>query len=376
MQFKFTVRGDRITRENENSFVEGNQNSYKAVFDFGDEEIWKNVARLCIIECDNGDVYRLPVIDGGCTLPALDRGKFKIGVMGVLTYDGDVIEGEEGLVISTNMHRCEVEDGAASKEANAELNNAAQIWMRYLSDMEENRAMAEDAAERAKDSEKAAEESAKSVLKIAEMTVSAEELPEGEPATVTKTEDEETLHLTFRIPKGERGPKGDKGDAGEKGDRGDDGKTPVKGVDYFTPDDIEEFNNSPKDIIKFSNGYKLIAREDGVYCGSGEGVEKFLGENGIFANESMFSWVAECDVNGDSIHETYATKEDFRSHLYDDFMSVLDRLDSVEQSVETLALVTDEETTPFATKEEVGNINTALESIIAMQNSLIGGGSV
>ena len=40
--------------------------------------------------------------------------------------------------------------------------------------------------------------------------------------------------------KGEKGDKGDKGEPGEKGASGADGKTPVKGVDYFTPDERTE----------------------------------------------------------------------------------------------------------------------------------------
>lgn len=259
MQFKFTVRGDRITRENENSFVEGNQNSYTAVFDFGNDANWENVAKLCVIETDSGDVYRLPIFENGCMLPVFEKGRFEIGVMGVLTYDGEAIEGEEGVVISTNMYRCEAINGAATKEANAELNNAAQVWMKYLSDMEEKRQAASGSAEEAKESADAAE---KSALKISDMTVSAESLPEGEDATVTKTEVENVLHLTFGIPKGEKGPKGDKGDRGEVGPKGEDGingidgkdgvdgkngtdgKTPVKGVDYYTEADKEEMVNA------------------------------------------------------------------------------------------------------------------------------------
>lgn len=37
---------------------------------------------------------------------------------------------------------------------------------------------------------------------------------------------------------GQRGPKGDKGDPGNTGKTGADGKTPVRGVDYWTAADI------------------------------------------------------------------------------------------------------------------------------------------
>lgn len=49
--------------------------------------------------------------------------------------------------------------------------------------------------------------------------------------------------------KGEQGDKGDKGDNGEKGDTGDAGITPVKGVDYFTDNEIEEIQNNIKEEV-------------------------------------------------------------------------------------------------------------------------------
>ena len=41
-------------------------------------------------------------------------------------------------------------------------------------------------------------------------------------------------------PKGDKGEKGDKGDKGDTGQNGNDGKTPVKGTDYWTENDIQE----------------------------------------------------------------------------------------------------------------------------------------
>lgn len=42
--------------------------------------------------------------------------------------------------------------------------------------------------------------------------------------------------------KGDTGPQGERGEKGEKGNKGDDGYTPIKGVDYFTQQDIESLN--------------------------------------------------------------------------------------------------------------------------------------
>jgi hypothetical protein len=74
-------------------------------------------------------------------------------------------------------------------------------------------------------------------------TVATEPVEGGTKVTIT---DEEGPH-EFTILNGEKGeagepgPKGDTGSPGEQGPAGEagaDGKTPVKGVDYFTEDDI------------------------------------------------------------------------------------------------------------------------------------------
>lgn len=44
-------------------------------------------------------------------------------------------------------------------------------------------------------------------------------------------------------PQGTRGPKGDTGDTGPQGPKGEPGKTPVKGEDYFTPEEKAEMVN-------------------------------------------------------------------------------------------------------------------------------------
>jgi len=86
-----------------------------------------------------------------------------------------------------------------------------------------------DAVDRAEDAEQA----------IEDMSVSAQTLAEGSSATVTKTEQEGVVHLTFGIPTGATGAQGAKGDKGDKGDtgaqgiqgpKGDKGDTGAQGV--------------------------------------------------------------------------------------------------------------------------------------------------
>lgn len=42
-------------------------------------------------------------------------------------------------------------------------------------------------------------------------------------------------------PMGPQGPQGDRGPIGLRGYKGEDGYTPIRGVDYFTEEDIEWF---------------------------------------------------------------------------------------------------------------------------------------
>ncbi len=80
---------------------------------------------------------------------------------------------------------------------------------------------------------------------IENMSVSAEMLPEDAQARVIKSTSEESIHLTFHIPsgpKGEKGEKGEQGETGSAGPKGESGHTPVRGVDYFTPEDYAYFD--------------------------------------------------------------------------------------------------------------------------------------
>ena len=46
-----------------------------------------------------------------------------------------------------------------------------------------------------------------------------------------------------------RGEKGDPGEKGEKGEQGEPGYTPVKGVDYFTSEDIDALEVDLKSYV-------------------------------------------------------------------------------------------------------------------------------
>ena len=178
MLFKFAVRGDNITPERAYDFIEGNKGSYEAWFEFSEE--WKNRVKVCVVE-QGKKIYSIPITDGQCFLPEMERGTARIGVIGTLTSKDD-----EASTISTNMKTIGVLDGAANKEANSQLNTAAQVWEKYLSDMENNRVKAEVAAGTAADAAKNATTAADEAGESAEESRNNAEITENSKVAAIK----------------------------------------------------------------------------------------------------------------------------------------------------------------------------------------------
>ena len=219
MQFKFNVRGDRISPGEEYLFIEGNKGSYEAVFDFDEE--WDELAKLCIVRC--GDVkYSRAIMGNSCLLPELVKNSAKIGVVGVDALDQELVTR-----ISTNMIGIGVQSGAYDEEAAQEFSTAAGVWEQYLSEMEESRKAAEDAASEAKKSKDASAKAAENAKEAAENTnILNVDAIEGDEALVVTEKIDGGVKLHFTLPKGPPGEKGDKGDKGEKGPKGEDGQAP------------------------------------------------------------------------------------------------------------------------------------------------------
>ena len=74
--------------------------------------------------------------------------------------------------------------------------------------------------------------------------------PQG-PAGPTgpKGEKGDTGETGAQGPRGLQGEKGDTGDTGPKGESGKDGYTPIRGTDYWTPDDIAEIKSYVDEAI-------------------------------------------------------------------------------------------------------------------------------
>ena len=343
MEFNFTVRGDRITADEEYRFIEGNKKHYEAVFNFDENGIWNSGAKVCIIE-NEANVFEIPVINGRCTLPEMLRGSARIGVLCVTA------EGEESERASTNMIAIGVQDGASGAEINAEMSTAAEVWEKYLSDMEENRAAAEEAKEGAETAKEGAETARDDAIKaknelnaslntvkqyseeaaisagnaaeserkadgwaaeamaaanraveseviisgyadmaiesaesIRNMTVSAESILPGNNAEVQKNvNDDGTVNLHYLIPRGEMGEKGDRGDKG----------------DSFTYDDMteaqkDELAQRAAEKVDVGGGNKNATIESLKYYGD---ANIFPSDDSLFRISEISS--EECEISG------------------------------------------------------------------------------
>ena len=143
MEFKFTVRGDKITADKNYKFVEGNKGVYEAVFSF-DEEWNEELSKVCICVVD-GERYAADIKGDRCVLPVFKRGSVYVGVVGTAYDEIDPIT--FATTLSTNMLFLGVQPGAASEETIAEFENAAELWEKYLYDT----CTARNAAEAAKE---------------------------------------------------------------------------------------------------------------------------------------------------------------------------------------------------------------------------------
>ncbi len=206
--------------------------------------------------------------------------------------------------------------------------------------------------------------------------------------TVTSTESGGINVFTLTLTNGEsadfevrNGAKGDKGDTGEKGDKGDkgaDGYTPQRGVDYWTEEDktetitavLEEAESSMdtklesyvnKSDFSATKGIRMIssvssegtAYTPAIVKATTTEIKNFAGDYKPIVPSNL-----ECAVDFANAKLGMASK------TYVD-----NAINGVEAKIPDVS--------GFVTTEELntalGDIEAALDKIIALQNSLIGG---
>ena len=248
------------------------------------------------------------------------------------------------------------------------------------------------------------QDTAKAKEEIENMKVSCETLSPGEDAFAEKTEGE-GINLHFGIPTGEkgdkgdaftyedftaeqlaalkgekgdtgesgpRGPQGEKGDTGERGPQGIQGEQGIpgeqgpQGIQGYTPSVVLRYDEKTGNLYYDSDGI-LVGRE---YIETQ--VDKEEGK-GLSTNDFTDEYREKVDIaetlsteNQDSIvvintqildlDQRAAQHEGDITTLYDDANNDRSRIDELEN--------------------QMGDISGALDNIIAIQNSLIGGASV
>jgi hypothetical protein len=89
----------------------------------------------------------------------------------------------------------------------------------------------------------------------------------------------------------------------------------------------------------------------------------FYSNESAYAEEAEWAYRAEMDYNGNVIHETYATKKEVGNVDLSEYVPREEftlRVEPIENDIDNIY-------------QEIGDIDTALESILAIQNELIGG---
>lgn len=185
-------------------------------------EGWQDLDLVRAIFAGAGVVKAMLLIDGKCEVPAevLTRvGYVKVGLVGSVYEDEvltDRITTEQTVAVITTEETI-VDDGEHITESEFEqfvgkVKADADRAEHASEGMEQYAERAEAAADRA-------EEAADVADKVANMTVSAETLPPGSEATVSKTIDPQTqiLDLEFGLPRGETGATGATGPQGQRG---------------------------------------------------------------------------------------------------------------------------------------------------------------
>ena len=146
--------------------------------------------------------------------------------------------------------------------------------------------------------------------------------------------------------KGDKGDQGEQGIQGEKGDKGDSGYTPQKGIDYYTEADIAE-------LIE-----RLVVPVDQEFN---------IGSTNAIANRVVYEKLIEHEQkilgntsNADAAHERI---NNFEEAYVIDITTLTNATDQLYNDLEEV-------------KQHFGGIETALDEIITIQESLIGGEAV
>ena len=191
MDFEFIVQKDHLQAYSRTVGYSGNVNSYCCVFRF--DEAWDGMAKFLVVDMGDKE-YLQTIIDGECYLAQealAERNQIRLGVYGSIIENG-----EEYRRISTNMVILDIEEGAF-RSASAPEEPQPEVWEQYVDAMQ-----------------KAIDKNAPFI---------------GESGCWMLWDAEQKAYYDSGLPA--------RGEPGEKGEKGEKGNAPIRGTDYWTPED-------------------------------------------------------------------------------------------------------------------------------------------
>ena len=209
MQLEFDIINQRIARRDNNYIVADSRNYLTAKFNFITED-WDGISKTALFRRGAKTYEMLLNANGECQVPTevLEHGTVFVSVFGgnLITVDSTSVE----------IHASGYEQGQTPAEPTPDI--YAQIMDKM-------------------------DKLAAGTVTPEQIAAAVEEYMTAHPAAgITKTdaekivEDYVTAHKTEL--KGDKGETGQPGVTGAPGEKGADGHTPVRGVDYWTEDDI------------------------------------------------------------------------------------------------------------------------------------------
>ncbi len=266
MEFNFKIKNDKLFYANVLEGNSGNANTYICGFDFEESE---NFTWICVFKKEQ-DAYQQLIVDDKCIIPGevLDaKGTFLIGCYGT---SGDKR-------ISTNWLEFNIEEGAYC-EAIAPKEPTPDLWEELV---------------------------ANSVPFIGE---------NGNWYVFDRNLGE---YIDSQKPA--------RGEKGEKGEKGDAGKTPIRGVDYWTADDQNTVKTQLEEKLNFEERLARVVGVGGnalkgMACGKVVSIQDVsplehiikvvLRNKNIFDKTKVIKGYRVKNTDGTlSVHERYSTSD-------------------------------------------------------------------
>lgn len=124
--------------------------------------------------------------------------------------------------------------------------------------------------------------------------------------------------------------KGEKGDQGIQGEKGDNGYTPIKGIDYFTSEEIASVEANVENALlpKFDEKQDVIEDLEAIRSGASKGATA-VQDNAYVHTDNNFTSAEKSKLNGLHNYDDTDVKNEIKS-LHDEDTSIRNRINEIE----------------------------------------------